>query len=265
MPEISRQQKQYLARQKKEKNIILAARTLLFVLFMGLWEISSDLGWIDSFIFSSPSLIAKTFLSMCRDQSLFSHIGVTLTETLVSFFFVVILGVGTAVLLWCSRRIARILEPCLVVLNSLPKSALAPLLIVWLGATSKTIIIAGMSVAIFGSILNLYTAFINVDQEKIKLIYTLHGNRRHALTKVVLPSSVPAIISNMKVNIGLCLVGVIIGEFLAAKSGLGYLIIYSSQVFKMDWLLMSIILLCIMAMGLYALINVVEKRVLKKY
>lgn len=120
-----------------------------------------------------------------------------------------------------------------------------------------------MSVAIFGSILNLYTAFINVDQEKIKLIYTLHGNRRHALTKVVLPSSVPAIISNMKVNIGLCLVGVIIGEFLAAKSGLGYLIIYSSQVFKMDWLLMSIILLCIMAMGLYALINVVEKRVLK--
>ena len=251
MPEISRQQKQYLARQKKEKNIILAARTLLFVLFMGLWEISSDLGWIDSFIFSS--------------QSLFAHIAVTLAETLVSFFFVVILGVGTAVLLWCSRRIARILEPCLVVLNSLPKSALAPLLIVWLGATSKTIIIAGMSVAIFGSILNLYTAFINVDQEKIKLIYTLHGNRRHALTKVVLPSSVPAIISNMKVNIGLCLVGVIIGEFLAAKSGLGYLIIYSSQVFKMDWLLMSIILLCIMAMGLYALINVVEKRVLKKY
>ena len=265
MPKISRQQKQYLAQQKKEKHIILTARILLFVLFMGLWEISSDLGWIDSFIFSSPSLIAETFLSMCRDQSLFTHIAVTLAETLISFFFVVILGVGTAVLLWCSRRIARILEPCLVVLNSLPKSALAPLLIVWLGATSKTIIIAGMSVAIFGSILNLYTAFINVDQEKIKLIYTLHGNRRHALTKVVLPSSVPAIISNMKVNIGLCLVGVIIGEFLAAKSGLGYLIIYSSQVFKMDWLLMSIILLCIMAMGLYALINVVEKRVLKKY
>ena len=122
-----------------------------------------------------------------------------------------------------------------------------------------------MSVAIFGSILNLYTAFINVDQEKIKLIYTLHGKRRHALTKVVLPASVPAIISNMKVNIGLCLVGVIIGEFLAAKSGLGYLIIYSSQVFKMDWLLMSIILLCMMAMGLYALINVAEKRVLKRY
>ena len=264
MPEISRQQKQYLARQKKEKNIILAARTLLFVLFMGLWEISSDLGWIDSFIFSSPSLIAETFLSMCRDQSLFAHIAVTLAETLVSFFFVVILGVGTAVLLWCSRRIARILEPCLVVLNSLPKSALAPLLIVWLGATSKTIIIAGMSVAIFGSILNLYTAFINVDQEKIKLIYTLHGNRRHALTKVVLPSSVPAIISNMKVNIGLSLVGVVIGEFLAARRGLGYLIIYGSQVLQLDMLITSILLLCIIAMGLYQLLQFAEHCYKKK-
>ena len=117
-------------------------------------------------------------------------------------------------------------------LNSLPKSALAPLLIVWLGANQTTIIIAGMSVAIFGSILNLYTSFTTIDEEKIKLIYTLHGTRHHALTKVVLPSSIPAIISNMKVNIGLCLVGVIIGEFLAARNGLGYLIIYSSQVFK---------------------------------
>ena len=265
MPEISRQQKQYLARQKKEKHIILAARTLLFVLFMGLWEISSDLGWIDSFIFSSPSKITLCFLEMLKNRSLFLHIGITLYETFISFILVILLSILAAILLWYSKKLSEILEPYLVVLNSLPKSALAPLLIVWLGATSKTIIIAGMSVAIFGSILNLYTAFINVDQEKIKLIYTLHGNRRHALTKVVLPSSVPAIISNMKVNIGLCLVGVIIGEFLAAKSGLGYLIIYSSQVFKMDWLLMSIILLCIMAMGLYALINVVEKRVLKKY
>ena len=152
-----------------------------------------------------------------------------------------------------------------MVLNSLPKSALAPLLIVWLGATKTTIIVAGMSVAIFGSILNLYTSFTTVDPGKIKLIYTLGGSRFHALAKVVLPSSVPAILSNMKVNIGLCLVGVIIGEFLAARNGLGYLIIYSSQVFKMDWLLMSIVLLCIMAMALYALISLLERWCRKRY
>ncbi|MDD3403137.1 MAG: ABC transporter permease subunit, partial [Hespellia sp.] len=151
-------------------------------------------------------------------------------------------------------------DPYLVVLNSLPKSALAPLLIVWLGANQTTIIVAGMSVAIFGSILSLYTSFINVDPDELKLIYTLHGNRFHALTKVILPSSVPSMISTMKINIGLCLVGVVIGEFLAARNGLGYLIIYSSQVFKMDWLLMSICLLCIMAIGLYAVIGLFEKK-----
>ena len=170
-----------------------------------------------------------------------------------------------AVLLWSSRKLSEILEPYLVVLNSLPKSALAPLLIVWLGATPTTIIVAGMSVAVFGSILNLYTAFITVDEEKIRLIYTLHGKRQHILTKVILPSSIPAVISNMKVNIGLCLVGVVIGEFLAAKSGLGYLIIYASQTFKMTWLLMSICILCLIAMALYALINALEKWYQRKY
>ena len=259
MPEISRQQKQYLAQQKKEKHIILTARILLFVLFMGLWEISSDLGWIDSFIFSSPSLIAETFLSMCRDQSLFTHIAVTLAETLISFFFVVILGVGTAVLLWCSRRIARIL----VVLNSLPKSALAPLLIVWLGANERTIVVAGMSVAIFGSVINLYSGFCQADPEKLKLIETLGGHKKEKLLKIVLPSSVPLILSVMKVNIGLCLVGVIIGEFIGARKGLGYLIIYGSQTFRLTWVLMSIVILCIIAMLLYFALYLIEKQVRK--
>ena len=259
MSEHSPAQKQYLLRVKREKNLIRVSRILLFLGFLILWEVSARFGWIDSFIFSSPSEIWITFLKMLKDQSLFTHIGITLAETLVSFVFTVLLGIGTAVLLWTCPRLSHVLEPYLVVLNSLPKSALAPLLIVWLGANRTTIIVAGMSVAIFGSILSLYTSFISVDPEKIKLIYTLHGTKFHALTKVVLPASLPAIINIMKVNIGLCLVGVIIGEFLAARSGLGYLIIYSSQVFKMDHLLMSICLLCLMAMLLYALINALEK------
>lgn len=202
---------------------------------------------------------------MVLDGSIFLHTGITLYETIVSFVFVTAVSILVAVALWFSRKLSEILDPYLVVLNSLPKSALAPLLIVWLGATKTTIIVAGMSVAIFGSILNLYTSFTTVDPGKIKLIYTLQGKRYQALTKVVLPSSIPAIISNMKVNIGLCLVGVIIGEFLAARNGLGYLIIYSSQVFKMDWLLMSIVLLCLMATILYSLINLLEKWCTKHY
>ena len=242
MPEISRHQKQYLLQYKKEKHLIFTARILLFVLLMGLWEMSARCGWIDSFIFSSPSL----------------------TETLVSFFFVVILGVGTAILLWCSPKTSRILEPYLVVLNSLPKSALAPLLIVWLGANERTIVVAGMSVAIFGSVINLYSGFCQADPEKLKLIETLGGHKKEKLTKIILPASLPLIISVMKVNIGLCLVGVIIGEFIGARKGLGYLIIYGSQTFKLTWVLMSIMILCIIAMGLYTVLNLLEKYIQKR-
>lgn len=150
-----------------------------------------------------------------------------------------------------------------MILNSLPKSALAPLLIVWLGANQKTIVVAGMSVAIFGSILTIFNGFSQVDPEKIKLIYTLQGNRMDVLRRVVLPSSIPTFLNTMKVNIGLCLVGVVIGEFIGSRQGLGYLIIYGSQVFKLDWVIMSIALLCVMALLLYSLIHVLEKYCLR--
>ena len=255
----------FLKKIRHHRQFVFIARILLLILFLLQWELCANAGIVDSFIFSSPSRIARCFWEMTLDQSIFLHIGITLYETLASFALVTLFSLLTAVLLWSSRKLSEILEPYLVVLNSLPKSALAPLLIVWLGATPTTIIVAGMSVAVFGSILNLYTAFITVDEEKIRLISTLHGKRRHILTKVILPSSIPAVISNMKVNIGLCLVGVVIGEFLAAKSGLGYLIIYASQTFKMTWLLMSICILCLIAMALYALINALEKWYQRKY
>jgi len=264
-PDISFAQRKFLANIRRHKFIVQISRILILCSFIGLWEFTANKGIIDSFIFSSPSKIVFCFWEMVLDRSIFLHTGITLYETIISFILTTFIGTMIAVALWFSTKLSEILDPYLVVLNSLPKSALAPLLIVWLGATQTTIIVAGMSVAIFGSILNLYTSFTTVDPGKIKLIYTLRGTKLQALTKVVLPSSVPAIISNMKVNIGLCLVGVIIGEFLAARNGLGYLIIYSSQVFKMDWLLMSIVLLCIMAMGLYALISILEKWCQNRY
>lgn len=259
MTDLSPAQKKYLIHIRREKYLIQIARLLLFLGFLLLWEVSAREGWIDSFIFSSPSEIWRTFFYMVKDQSLFSHIGITLMETLVSFVFVVLLGISTAVLLWACPGLSRILEPYLVALNSLPKSALAPLLIVWLGANVRTIIVAGMSVAIFGSIINLYTGFREADPEKLKLIRTLGGTKKDELTKIVLPSSVPLILSVMKVNIGLCLVGVIIGEFIGARQGLGYLIIYGSQTFKLTWVLMSIVILCVIAMMLYGILNLFEK------
>ncbi len=232
MAQISQAQKQYLRQQKRTKREIILARIAVLAAFLGAWEFFTRIGTLDSFIFSSPSKVCRTFYEMCTDHSLFTHIGITLYETLVSFLFVIVFGLLIAVILWASPKTSKILEPYLVVLNSLPKSALAPLLIVWLGANMRTIIVAGMSVAIFGSIISLYTGFLQVDRDKLKLIETLGGSKKDCLTKVVLPSSVPLILSVMKVNIGLCLVGVIIGEFIGARQGLGYLIIYGSQVFR---------------------------------
>lgn len=234
--ETSITQKIYLRNLQHQQHRITAIQLLIFVLFLLFWETAVQLRWIDGFIFSSPSRVLKTFGSMWTDRSIFLHIGITIAETLISFLLVVLLGIGAAVLLWYFHELSEILEPYLVVLNSLPKSALAPLLIVWLGANMKSIIVAGISVAIFGTILNLYTGFSEMDPDKIKLIYTLQGTKKDVLTKVILPGNIPLLISVMKVNIGLCLVGVVIGEFIGARQGLGYLIIYGSQVFTRHYI-----------------------------
>jgi len=257
-------QQEYVARQVKRKRMVTLSRVLLLLFILALWELCARTGIINDFIFSSPSRIAICFSSMVMDRSIFLHTGITLLETMISFFLVVVIGIFGAVALWSSRSLSEILEPYLVMLNSLPKSALAPILIVWLGSNMRTIVVAAVSVAVFGSILTLHNGFKTMDPDQIKLILSLGGNRRDILFKVLLPGSVPLIISNMKVNIGLCLVGVIIGEFLAARAGLGYLIIYGSQVFKLDLVMMAIVILCLMSAMLYQGIAVLESKIQKE-
>ena len=239
---ISPLQKKFIIKQRLYTISVTLSRLILFLGFVGLWEFSADKGIINAFIFSSP---------------------VRLYETIVAFAIITVVGIIFAILLWCFKGLSDCLEPFMVVLNSLPKSALAPMLIVWLGTNTKAIIITAVSVAIFGMIINLYTGFLGIDKEKITLIRTLGGNKWHILCKLIIPGSKKIIISNMKVNIGLCLVGVIIGEFLAAKKGLGYLIIYGSQVFKMSYVVLGIVILCIISTILFALINIIQNLFLK--
>lgn len=252
-------QEQYIHQQKILKYQVQLGRGIILLSFLLLWELCSRFHIIDSFFFSSPSLVVACFLDMLQKGSLIPNILITLSETLVSFFLVIFLGILIASILWYFHSASQILEPYLVVLNSLPKSALAPLFIVWLGTGMKTIIVAGISVAIFGCIISIFNSFSQVDSEEMKLIYTLGGKKKDVYFKVVFPSSIPTIISTMKVNIGLALVGVIIGEFLAARRGLGYLIIYGSQVFQLNMVITSIIILCIIAMILYQGIQLLEK------
>ena len=241
-------QEEFVKNHRRHHHQVSTMRIMIFLFFLILWEASACLGWIDSFFFASPSKVALCFLEQLKTNSLLSHIGVTLFETIVSFLLVLLFSLLAATMLWYSHKMSEVLEPYLVVLNSLPKSALAPLFIVWLG-TGTT----------------FYTGFQQVDPEKVTLIYTLGGSKRNAFTKVVLPGSIPILLSTAKVNIGLALVGVIIGEFLAARRGLGYLIIYGSQVFQLDMVITSIIILCIIALGFYKSIQMIEHHIRKKF
>lgn len=256
---LSKEQQFYIKKTRQHKHLVLFFQIFIFAFFIILWEISSHNGIINTFIFSSPSRMLLACQELFLTGDLLKHIGITLAETFGSFFLVASISLLIAILLWWNTTLSEIFEPYFVILNSLPKSAMAPIFIVWLGNNMKTIIITAVSVAIFGSILNLFTSFQTTDPDKLKLIYTLHGNRFDCLTKVILPINLPAILSVLKVDIGLCLIGVVIGEFLAARKGLGYLIIYGSQVFKMDWVMLSIVLLCLIAALLYGILNRLEK------
>lgn len=251
-------QELFLRSHRRHHFMVTFCRIMLFLSFLLLWEFSARAGFIDSFFFSSLSGVCTCIYRLLTEEELFFHITTTLYETTISFLLVMLLSLLVATLLWSFHSFSEILEPYLVILNSLPKSALAPLLIVWLGTGTRTIIIAGISVAIFGSVISVYTSFQQTDKDKIMLMKTLGAGKFIIFSKLVLPSSLPQLISISKVNIGLSLVGVIIGEFLAARRGLGYLIIYGSQVFKLDMVISSILILCIIAFGFYKIIQFFE-------
>ena len=261
----SKDQIAYLNKLNRKKTTIITCQWLILITFVILWEFSTDVHWIDPFIFSSPTRVLRSFIDMSLDGSLFHHTFITVYETFLGFFLGSSLGLLVAIVLWWSDSINKILEPYIVVLNSLPKTALAPILIVWLGNNMKSIIVTSILISIFITILTISNGFLSIENDKIKLIYSLGGNKFDALMKVVVPGNIPTIISALKVNIGLSLVGVIIGEFLVAQAGLGYLIVYGSQIFKLDWVMLSIIMLGILSSLLYKSIQLLEKKLLKRY
>ena len=258
-------QADYLRSLVRHRRRILAARVLLLLFFLVLWEVSSRFGWIDSFIFSSPSSLAKTSIELFRNHDLAYHISLTLGETLLSFGISTLLGIFLAIVLWWFPSLYEATEPYWVALNSLPKSALAPILIVWFGNTIRTTILTSIMLTIVVTVLTVLSGFQESEDDKARLIYALGGKKSQVMTKVLLPGNIPVILNVLRVNIGLSLIGVIIGEFLSAKAGLGYLIIYGSQIFKMDWVLLSIVLLCVMAAGLHGLLGMLGRKIAKHY
>lgn len=261
---ISPQRQAWLRQRKRTRTAVLALRIgLLAALFLG-WELAARLGAIDAFIMSSPSRMWETFLSLWKSGDLFLHLGTSVWETAAGFLLGTLLGTGVAILLWWSPFLSRVLDPYLVVLNALPKTALGPIFIVWIGAGPASIIAMTLAISLIVTILDMHNGFLATSPDQIRLMRTLGASRRQILTKLVLPANFTTMINALKVNVGLSWVGVIMGEFLVSKAGLGYLIVYGSQVFQMDLVMTTVLLLAAAAALMYQCILWLE-RALKSY
>lgn len=256
---LSKEREVYLHKIKSDKRVVYTVRVAIILVFFALWEVAADLGWIDPFIMSQPSRMVETFVTLYNSGELFMHVGASCLETIVGFVAGTALGTFIASLLWWSKRLTRIMEPYLVVLSALPKVALGPIFIVWVGAGPGAIIIMTLAISLIVTIMEVLNGFVNTDQNKILLLKTFKATKMQIFRKVVLPYNVCTIVNSLKVNMGLSWVGVIMGEFLVSKAGIGYLIVYGSQVFQMDLVMTSVIILAIAAALMYQIVAVIEK------
>ena len=253
----------WVQKQNREKRKIVLLQILLLTSLLCFWEIAAQFGWIDTFLFSSPSAIVKIFWQYFSSGSIWTHIGITMWETFAGFCIGTVCGIGIAILLWWYPMLSKVLDPFLVVMNALPKTALAPIVIVWFGAGLGGIIAVAVSISIVVTILSAYGDFKAVDSDKIRMLQSFGATKGQILLKLILPGNRENLLSIAKINMGLCLIGVIVGEFLVSRCGIGYLIVYGSQVFRLDLVMMGVVLLAVCAGIMNGAINLLEHHMKK--
>ena len=256
----SMEHKKYLFEIKKRKYITRFLQIIIIISFIILWQILADKEIINTFISSSPKKIISTIIELHKTNNLYNHIWVTFYETMISFSLGTFIGCLIATLLWWKPFIARVLDPYLTVLNSLPKVSLGPIIIIWAGAGIKSIILMALFISVIITIINVNQSFNDTDSNKIKLMKSFKATKAQIFFKLILPDNKNTIISAAKINISMSMIGVIMGEFLVSKQGIGYLIMYGSQVFNLNLVMTGIILLCIMSTIMYYTIVYLEKK-----
>ena len=259
----SLEHKNYLKKIKRNNFFVKLTQILILIVFLIIWQLLSDYKIINPFIFSSPIKVIETIINLHNSGDLYNHILITVWETLISFVLGTLLGILIASIMWWNKFLAKIIDPYLTVLNSLPKVALGPILIIWVGAGMQSIIVMALLISTIITIINVYQGFISIDPIKIKLMQTFKATKTQIYFKLILPGTISNIISCFKVNISMSLIGVIMGEFLVSKEGIGYLIMYGSQVFNLDLVITGTIVLCIVAAVMYSLVLYIEKKLIK--
>jgi len=260
---MSKEYKKYLNKLKINKILIHLTQILILILLISIWQILANKNIINTFISSSPKKILDTIVNLYQTNNLFHHIWVTSYETIISFSLGTILGILIAIILWSNNFIAKVLDPYLTIINSLPKVSLGPIIIIWAGANINSIIIMALLISTIITIITVYNGFISTDINKINLLKSFKSSKYQILKYLILPNSYPTIISSLKINISMSLIGVIMGELLVSKEGIGYLIMYGSQVFNLSLVLAGIIILMILSYIMYIIISSIEKILIK--
>lgn len=255
---------EYRKKVKKEKIKLILIQFSILILFVLGWEFLVRVGVLNEFLVSKPSSIFRLFLNYLKNGNLLGHIKISVYETLLGLFIGTSLGILLAIGLWWNKFIAKVLDPFLVVLNALPKTALAPILIIWVGLGIKGIVVVAISLSLVVTIMSAYNYFISVEEEKIKMLKTFGANKFQILTKLILPANIPNLINILKINIGMSWVGVIVGEFLVSREGIGYLVVYGGQVFRLDLVMMGVIVLAIIALIMYLGVSLLEKYFIRR-
>ena len=254
----------YIKKEKRNNILVKVIQISIGIIFLISWELLSRFNIINSFIFSSPTKIVMTIIDLYKNNNLFNNIWVTLYELFISFGIGSSLGFVIALLFYKFSILKRIFDPYLTLLNSLPKVALGPLLIIWIGANTNSIIVMALLINLIVSIVGFYNGFINTDDYKLRLIKSFGANERQIIFNLVIPSSIETIFSTLKLNISMSLIGVIMGEFLSSKAGIGYLILYGTQVFNLNLVMCGIFLLLILSYLLYLVISILENKIVNK-
>lgn len=257
----SAEHKKYLSNIKRKKYTTRGLQLLILIGFICIWQILADKEIINTFISSSPRKIVDTIIELHKTNNLYHHIWVTFYETFISFSLGTFLGCLIATILWWNPFIAKVLDPYLTVLNSLPKVSLGPIIIIWAGAGIKSIILMALFISVIITIINVTQSFNDTDPNKIKLMKSFQATKSQIFFKLILPSNKNTIVSAAKINISMSMIGVIMGEFLVSKQGIGYLIMYGSQVFNLNLVMTGIILLCIMSTFMYYGIVYLEAKI----
>ncbi|MGV3653363.1 MAG: ABC transporter permease [Noviherbaspirillum sp.] len=257
---VSPRHARFLRDMRLRKFWLVFTQLAVLAVFFGIWQFVASAGLVDPFIISHPMAIVEKIGELIRDGTLMHHIGITVMETLIAFVVGTVAGIVLAAMFWWWKFFSDVADPYIVILNATPKIALGPVFIIWLGANMGAAVALAVSITLFIAILSVYSAFRQVDPQKLMLVTSLGGTKWQCFQKVVFPSAIPTIISTLKVNIGLALTGTIVGEFLAANAGLGYLIIYGQNIFSMTLVMTSLVILTAIAGLMYYAVCLLERQ-----